>query len=172
MPHDHWLAAPDEGGRIIGEGCHFLDFFAFLCGARPRSVFATPAGGEGADDLDLVVSYEDGSVGHLSYCTTGASATPKERVEIFGGGRSGLLDDFRRLELHRGPRRSVRGGRWSRQDKGHRAEVQAFIEAVRTGGPTPIPWESQIDTTLTTFAALRSAAEGRPVPLDELRGEL
>lgn len=172
LPHDHWLAAPDEGGRIIGEGCHFLDFFAFLCGARPRSVFATPAGGEGADDLDLVVSYEDGSVGHLSYCTTGASATPKERVEIFGGGRSGLLDDFRRLELHRGPRRSVRGGRWSRQDKGHRAELQAFIEAVRTGGPTPIPWESQIDTTLTTFAALRSAAEGRPVPLDELRGEL
>ncbi len=176
LPHGHWLASPEEGGRIVGEGCHFFDLLAFLCGARPKSVYATSVGAPAAaglsDDLDVMVTYEDGSIGHLTYCTTGASATAKERVEVFGGGLSGLLDDFRRLELHRGSRRKVYGGGWSRQDKGHRAELEAFLASLRTGSPLPIAWESQVDTTLTTFASLEGAAAGRPILLDELRARL
>jgi len=172
LPPDHWLASPEEGGRMIGEGCHFVDFFNFLTGSRPHSVFAVSAGSSRDDGLDVLISYEDGSVGHLTYTTQGAACTAKECIEVFGGGRSGLLNDFRRLELHQGSRRIALKKSWIGQDKGHRQELEEFIQRCLTGTASPIPFESLIDTTLVTFAALQSSAFQRAVEIDELREEL
>lgn len=147
IPAEHWLSDPAEGGRIVGEGCHFLDFFEFLTGSAPVSVERLAVDRSSPDDVQLIVQYEDGSVAHLIYATTGAKATSKERVEVFGGGRSGLLDDFRSLQLDTGGKRVLNQTRWFSQDKGHAAELAAFIESVRTGSPLPISADSLLATT-------------------------
>lgn len=153
VPAEHWVSDPAEGGRIVGEGCHFLDFFAFLTDSHPVSVDRISVDRSSPDDVQLLVTYADGSVCHLTYTTTGAKATSKERVEVFGGGRSGLLDDFRSLQLDTGSKRVLNQKAWFSQDKGHAAELAAFIEAVRQGTPMPISLESLLATTEATFAA-------------------
>ncbi len=155
IPPEHWLSDPAEGGRIIGEACHFFDFFAFLTDSTPVSVERYAVDRSTLDDVQVLVSYADGSVGHLTYTTTGAKATSKERVEVFGGGRSGILDDFRSLQLDTGSKRVLNRRSWFSQDKGHSAELRAFIEAVRKGGPLPITMESLLATTEVSFIAAK-----------------
>ena len=151
IPAEHWVADPAEGGRIIGEGCHFLDFFAFLTDSEPVSVDRIAVDRSSPDDVQLLLTYANGSVCHLTYTTTGAKATSKERVEVFGGGRSGILDDYRLLQLDTGSKRVVNQKAWLSQDKGHAAEIAQFIEAVAQNRPMPISLESLISTTVASF---------------------
>lgn len=151
IPAEHWVADPAEGGRIIGEGCHFLDFFAFLTDSEPVSVDRIAVDRSSPDDVQLLLTYANGSVCHLTYTTTGAKATSKERVEVFGGGRSGILDDYRLLQLDTGSKRVVNQKAWLSQDKGHATEIAQFVEAVAQNRPMPISLESLISTTLASF---------------------
>jgi len=88
---------------------------------------------------------------------------PKEYLEVLGGGRAAVLDDFRGVRLYNagGARRG--GGPLARQDKGHAAELAAFVEAVRGGGPSPLDPEVAAHVTRVTFAAVESARLGVPV---------
>jgi predicted dehydrogenase/threonine dehydrogenase-like Zn-dependent dehydrogenase len=164
IPAEHWLSDPAEGGRIVGEGCHFLDFFAYLTDASPVSVERYAVDRSSPDDVQLTVQYDDGSVGHLIYTTTGAKATSKERVEVFGGGRSGLLDDFRALELDTSSKRIVNQKSWFSQDKGHAAELAAFVDSVRTGALMPIPLESLLATTEASLVASGISLQSQDAP--------
>ena len=152
-PAEHWVSDPAEGGRIIGEGCHFLDFFAFLTDSVPISVDRIAVDRSSPDDVQLLLTYADRSVCHLTYTTTGAKATSKERLEVFGGGRSGILDDFRSLQLDTGSKRVINQRSWFSQDKGHANEISCFIEAVKLGQAMPISMESLLATTEASFAA-------------------
>ncbi len=155
---DHWLADPAEGGRIIGEACHFIDLFHFLTDAPATTVDRLSAEGvRPQDDGQFLLRYADGSTAHLVYTTQGAAAFGKERLEVHGGGASAVLEDFRVLELMppTGRRERLR----SATDKGHTEELREFIEAVRTGGPMPIPPESLIEVTRTTLAAAGALEE-------------
>jgi predicted dehydrogenase/threonine dehydrogenase-like Zn-dependent dehydrogenase len=147
----HWYADRRQGGRLLGEVCHFVDTAHALVGSPPASVWCTAAdqGGEALLAEDLVVSmrHADGSLTTISYTTAGAPRTPKERVEVLGRGRTAVIDDFRAVELD-GRRQRLRG-----QDKGHAAVLRAFREAARTGDPT------LTDAALTTTAAMLAAAE-------------
>lgn len=154
IPLDHWTQDLEiGGGRILGEVCHFVDFLTFLSGALPVAVQAQAAN-NGAryrdDNLVATVTMDDGSVGSVVYVANGANGLAKERIEASGGGRSAVLDNFRRLELYDGGRRRVETARW-RQDKGHRDQLAAFVDAVRTGGPAPIPWPEILRVSETTF---------------------
>jgi predicted dehydrogenase len=169
IPLDHWVQDPDQGGgRIIGEVCHFVDFLTFLAGTLPKRVDARalPSDGRYRDDnVVITLEFASGSLGTITYVANGDMAFPKERLEIFGGGTTAVLDDFRRLELvHRG-RKKVHKSRL-RQDKGHQDECNAFIAAIRKGGPLPIPFEELLATTLTTFAIEKSLRSGEPVVVD------
>lgn len=159
LPLDHWLHDPFiGGGRIIGEGCHFVDFVSFLAGQSPRSVCAAslPDGGRYREDnVVMTLCYPDGSLGTVSYLANGDKSFPKERVEVFCGGRVAVLDDFRSLEMIEDGRRQVMRSRL-RQDKGHAAEWQAFAAAIQQGGPPPIPYEQLLGVTQATFAAVRA----------------
>ncbi|HIE56629.1 MAG TPA: hypothetical protein EYP88_00145 [Anaerolineales bacterium] len=163
LPLTHWLHDPEiGGGRIIGEGCHFVDFLTFLVGASPVSVSAhsIPNGGRYRDDnVTLTFTYPDGSLGTVTYLANGDKAFPKERVEAFCGGRVGVLDDFRTLELiHNGQRKVTRSR--LRQDKGHQAEWEVFAQAILTGGNPPIPYEQLFSVTEATFAAVAALRSG------------
>lgn len=165
LPADHWLHdVEDGGGRLVGEGCHFVDLAAYLGGAAIADVHAAaaPVAGRPLDACDsfvVTLTLADGSVAVVTYSGGGDPRLPKERVECFGGGLAAVLDDFRRLELWRGGRREVVK---STQDKGHRAEVAAFVAAVRGEGPPP-DGASFVNSSRATLAALDSLRSGQAV---------
>lgn len=167
VPNTSWIQGNAGGGRILGEVCHFVDFIQYLSDADPVEVFAYRAA-SGSDTLTIVIKLSDGSVGNINYFATGDRAFPKERIEVYGAGRVGVLDDFRRLEVwHAGKRKSSRS---MSQDKGFDVELASFIEAARTGSAMPIRLGSLVLTTLTTFRIRDSIASGRPEPVVPDRG--
>jgi predicted dehydrogenase/threonine dehydrogenase-like Zn-dependent dehydrogenase len=166
IPPTHWVHDPLQGGgRLIGEGCHFIDFLAFLVGEPPVAVTAQALPDEGRyrqDNFVLSFEFSDGSLGMLTYLANGDKAFPKERVEVFSGGRVAVLDDFRSLELVRdGRRKLVRS--LLRQDKGHRAAWEAFATAIVHNGPPPIPYRHIFGVTRANFASLESLQRGERV---------
>jgi predicted dehydrogenase len=157
IPLNHWTHDPEQGGgRIIGEGCHFIDFLAFLAGSAPVSVSAValPDGGKYREDnVSMTFTFADGSIGIVDYLANGDKSFPKERVEVFCGGMVAVLDDFRVLETVRDGKRKT-AKLWS-QDKGHFSEMQALVRAIRAGVP-PISYEQLIGVTKASFAAVES----------------
>ncbi len=162
LPDNHWLHDPKVGGgRIIGEGCHFIDFLTFLVGQPPVSVQASAlpeVGRYHEDNVVLTFTFPDGSIGTVTYLANGDKSFPKERVEVFCAGRAAVLDDFRTLELVRDGKREVFHSRL-RQDKGHRAGWEAFLQAAKTGGAAPIPYAHLFGVTRASFAAVQALRE-------------
>jgi predicted dehydrogenase/threonine dehydrogenase-like Zn-dependent dehydrogenase len=164
-----WYLDAAEGTRFAGEGGHFLDVFAFLAGSRPKAVTASAirpsnATADDRDNVAVTVVYEDGSVGSLLYLTRGGSRVPKEELEVFADGKTAQLHNFASLEVYEGDGHRVRR---ARLDKGQQAEMAAFVDAVRSGGPMPIDVDSLIDTTLATLAVDESLRRGGRVDLDD-----
>ncbi|HXI61953.1 MAG TPA: bi-domain-containing oxidoreductase, partial [Pyrinomonadaceae bacterium] len=171
IPTSTWLHESDEGGgMLIGEMCHFIDLMQFICGARPLSVYAQSLALNNQkfsdrDNLTIVVSFDGGSVGTLCYNTVGNSAFPKERLEVYGGGNVGVIDDFRSLEIiKRGKPIRIKA---ANQDKGQKREVEETIKSFRTIGAAPIPFEQLVGGMKVIFAARQSAASGQPVALTQ-----
>lgn len=168
IPLNHWLHDPQiGGGRIIGEGCHFVDFLAFLVGSSPTSVTAHSLPDRGRyreDNVVLTFTFADGSVGTVSYLANGDKAFPKERVEVFAAGRVAVLDDFRSLEMIHNGRRKIMRSRL-RQDKGHAAVWQVFINAILETGQPPIPYDQIFGVTQATFAAVESLRTGERIEI-------
>ncbi len=165
IPLTHWVHDLEQGGgRIIGEGCHFIDFLAYLVGEAPISVSSQgiPDSGLYQEDVSVMTfSFPDGSLGTVSYLANGDKAFPKERVEVFCGGRVAVLDDYRTLELiHQGKRQTHRSR--LKQDKGHQAEWEAFATAIQQAGPPPIPYRHLFGVTRASFAAVESLRTGSP----------
>ena len=168
IPLTHWVHDPAQGGgRIIGEGCHFVDFLTFLVGAPPVAVSAHGLPDEGRyreDNVVLTFTFPDGSVGTVIYLANGDKAFSKERVEVYSAGRIGVLDDFRSLELIKDGRRQLLRSRL-RQDKGHHAELAAFVESILSGSPPPIRYDHLFGVTEATFAAVRALRSGEKTPI-------
>lgn len=163
IPGDHWIHDPAVGGgRIVGEVCHFVDLASAITGAIPVDVYArgTPDGGRYREDnLVLTLGMSDGSVASITYAASGDKALGKERVEVFGGARAAVLDDYRALTLLAGGKATTSRARLA-QDKGHRAEWEALVRVLKAGGEPPIPVASWVATSLATFAAVRSLHSG------------
>lgn len=167
IPLTHWVQDPAEGGRIIGEGCHFIDFLTFLVGAPPVAVTAQAlpdSGRYAGDNASLSFEFPDGSLGVVAYLANGDKAFPKERVEAFAGGRVAVLEDFRSLELVHNGQRPLFPLR-SPQDKGHQSEWIAFAQAIRKGGPEPIPYLHLLSVTQASFAAVQALRSGEKVKI-------
>lgn len=170
LPTDHWLIDPAVGGgRIIGEGCHFIDFLTFLVGDVPIEVTTQGLPDNGKYSEDNVVMnfrFQDGSLGVVSYLANGDKSCPKEYLEVFTGGRVAALDDWRRLELvAKGKKQTYRN--WLRQDKGHQAAWAAFLRTVQGDQMPPIPYEQLIGVTQASFAALESLREGKTIAIPQ-----
>jgi predicted dehydrogenase len=157
IPLNHWTHDPAQGGgRIIGEGCHFVDLLTFLVGTAPVSVSARALPNNGKyreDNVSMTFTFPDGSIGVVDYLANGDKSFPKERVEVFCGGMVSVLDDFRTLEMVRDGRRKTE--KLSGQDKGHFNEMQALVRALQSGTP-PIAYADVIGVTKATFAVVES----------------
>ncbi len=163
IPHDHWIHA--QGGRIVGEFCHFVDWARSVIGFPIQNVTASglPNGAKFApDNIAVTLKFADGSVANLLYLANGDPSIPKEFFEVFCQGAIAQLHDFRTLELARdGKVQKFK----SPQDKGHRRELQLTIEAVRDGKPSPISFEELVEVTEATFLVGNALATGEVIQL-------
>ncbi|WP_371749740.1 bi-domain-containing oxidoreductase [Streptomyces sp. NBC_01283] len=167
LGHGSWyLQQGTEGSRFAGEGGHFIDTASWLLGADPVSVYSI--GTSGNEDLQIVLRYPDGSTATISYVTSGPAAFPKETLDMVADGHALRLDDFVRASVY-GRKRWVSSRLPKARDKGQSAELAAFIKAVRTGGPMPVPLESLVATTAATLAVQTGLAGGAPVTLARTR---
>ncbi|MEV5437597.1 bi-domain-containing oxidoreductase [Streptomyces sp. NPDC052682] len=163
-----YLRQGTEGSRFAGEGGHFIDTASWLLDADPVSVYAVASPGN--EDLQVVLRYPDGSTATLSYVTTGAPGFPKETLDLVADGKVLRLDDFVRASVYGGRRKRWVSSRLPKaRDKGQNAELAAFVKAVRTGGPMPVPLQSLVATTAATLAVQAGLAGGAPVTLAEAR---
>jgi polar amino acid transport system substrate-binding protein len=166
IPKEHWIQNAEEGGgRIIGECCHFIDFMQFLTGAPPVYVFAESLSAKSnkivdADSVFITLRFADGSNGVVAYLGEGDKGLAKERVEIFGAGKTFVLDDFRRAGLYKDGREEQIT--LKAQDKGQQAEVRQVCASVLEGGPPPITLDELAATTRATFRVLDSLRERQP----------
>jgi predicted dehydrogenase/threonine dehydrogenase-like Zn-dependent dehydrogenase len=165
LPADHWTQ--DEavgGGRIVGEACHAIDLCTALTGSLPVSVYAAALGSRDGrttpdDRVFITLQHLDGSASAVAYQAGAARTMPSERVEVFGGGRSAVIDAWR--EVHLWDQRGL--SRKSAVDKGHEAEVAAFLTACAQGGSWPIPYDELDVVSAASLAAVRSIREGVPL---------
>ena len=176
IPLSHWTQNPKiGGGRIIGEACHFVDFITFLVGEAPSSVtaHALPDGGAvlssskgkyREDNVSMTFTFPDGSLGVVDYLANGDKSFPKERVEIFYGGKIAILDDFMSLQLiGDGRNKEIKGT----QDKGWVNEWKTFTKVIREGGEPPIPYVQLMGVTQATFAVGESLMYSKLIRFDD-----
>lgn len=169
LPPDHWVNDREQGGgRILGEVCHFVDLLMFLTGSPIIEVAARPVGSSSrysGDNVLISLRFANGSEGTIIYLANGDRAFSKERIEVFGGGSTAVLEDFRSLELVRDGRKKTIRARW-RQDKGHRDEWVAFAEWLQNDVEPAIRFEDIVCSTLATIRVDESLATGKPLTVD------
>ena len=163
----HWYANHAEsGGRVLGEACHFLDFFCFLFDAQPVRVSAQttwPARGRlpFPDSVTAQVEFTDGSCGQLAYSAEGDASWPKEVCTVFGAGFVAEIENFQKLAIHRG--RKVTKHSYS--GKGHAEQMAAWAAFLRGAAEHPLPYEQARQSMVLTFGVLESIQAGRSVEL-------
>ena len=169
LPTDHWVNDREQGGgRVLGEVCHFVDLLMFLAGSPIIEVAGRLIGNSArysGDNVLISLRFANGSEGTISYLANGDRSFSKERLEVFGGGSTAVLEDFRQLELIRNGRRETIHSRW-RQNKGHAGEWAAFVCALRQGGEPAIRLEDLVCSTLATLRVEESLSTGKAVAVD------
>ena len=157
IPGDSWIQDKEiGGGRIIGEVCHFIDFLTFINGSSPVSVSAMAMGDSGGlnDTVNVSLTFDNGSVGVISYFANGSKSLPKEYVEIYAGGTTAIINDFKSLQIF-GKGRPYKKTLIN-QDKGQKNMVQTFLSSIEVSGDVPIPFSQTYLTTLASFKAVES----------------
>ncbi|PZO80052.1 MAG: dehydrogenase [Mesorhizobium amorphae] len=155
LPPAHWAHA--DGGRLIGEACHFIDLLRFLAGAPILQQQSLALGAPTRDTATLSLAFADGSIGTIHYHANGARHFPKERLEVFCGGGILRLDNFRSLSAWNWPRPVSRLWRL-RPDKGHAPAIESFLRAAGEGGPPPIPFDEILEVSRSAIRLREAAA--------------
>jgi polar amino acid transport system substrate-binding protein len=168
IPKNHWQQQIEkEGGRIIGEMCHFIDLMQYFTDAQPVKVYADCMNSSNDllttfDNIAVVVKFSDGSVGNLIYTANGDKSLPKERIEVFCGSKIGVIHDFKEGTIHSGGKtRKIKS-----TGKGHREQISAFVSSIKNGLPSPISFQSICFTTLTTYKIHDCLMTGLPQTID------
>jgi len=162
VPQQHWTQDPHWGGRrLIGEACHFVDLLRYLADA-PITDYAVrsigrPVGGTSTDKFTLTLAFKNGSIGTVHYFANGHRSFAKERLEIFCANRVLQLENFRAMTGFGWP--GFRAMRLWRQDKGQLACAQAFVEAVRHGAASPIPFDELVEVSRVCLEAAAALHE-------------
>lgn len=160
IPADSWIQDREiGGGRIMGEVCHFVDYLTFINGSMPVSVYACVMSQPLAldDVLTISLSYQNGSIGSISYFANGPKSLPKERIEIFSNGITlllNLLNDFKEVTIYGSGKPKTK--KLMVQDKGQKISVRLFLESVLNGQPGPIPIKEVFNSTEVCFGIIES----------------
>lgn len=161
IPADVWVHDLEVGGgRIIGEACHFIDLCSYLAGSKVVSVCMNAMGQdpqENTDNASILLKYENGTNAVINYFANGSKSYAKERIEVFSQERVLILDNWRELKGY-----GTKGfsKMKSSMDKGHKVQFAMLNERIKNGGEPLIPFESIVNTTKASFAAIESLKIG------------
>lgn len=164
IPEDNWIQDLQYGGgRIIGEVCHFIDFMTWLNGSIPVSVYATaiPDSFHLNDTLNINIHFANGSSGVVAYYANGPKMMPKEYIEVFYSGLSGIIDNFKRLTVYNKKKYTKK---LFNQDKGQTQMISSFMESLNAGKDL-IPFEETVAVSKASFAVLESLRTKLPVEI-------
>ena len=166
LPSNHWVNDPEiGGGRIIGEGCHFIDLAMFLADSPIISVSAEHM--KDADNLNNTVivnlKMKNGSIASINYFSNGNKKVSKEFIEVFSGGTIAQIDDFKTLNIYGKKRRKIK---FKGQDKGYANEIRLFLNSIKEGETCPIPFEESYLSTLATFKVIQSLRENKKIIIE------
>ena len=160
IPQDHWTQDMEiGGGRIIGEACHLIDLITYLTGSLVTAVVMNALGPNpsgNTDNASILLRYQNGSQGMIQYLSNGNKAYSKERVEIYGQGRTIVIDNYRKSKYYGFKSSGMR----KTQDKGHQELFQLFLQQIRNGGDPIIPFNEIMNTSRTAIAAISSLTSG------------
>ena len=166
IPADMWVHDLEVGGgRIIGEACHFIDLCSYIAGSRVVAVCMNAMGvnpEENTDNATIMLKYENGTNAVINYFANGSKAYAKERVEVYSQERVLVLDNWRKLQGFGVKGFSKMSGA---MDKGHGTEFALLNERMLKGGDPLISFDSIVNTTLASFAAIESLKEGKWIAL-------
>lgn len=157
IPAEHWahdMAA--GGGRIIGEGCHFIDLIRHLAGqpivSLQTSVMNSPLSQDKMPDtMTITMTMQNGSIGTVHYFANGSKDFPKERIEVFSAGRILQIDNFKSLHYFGWPG-AKNQSLWA-QDKGQEACAAAFVRSIEKGLACPIGIDELVEVAGMTLQA-------------------
>lgn len=167
IPYNTWVHdITVGGGRIIGEACHYIDLIAYLTGSRVKAVCMNAMGTNpelNTDNASILLKMENGSTGVINYFANGSKAYSKERIEVYSQERTFIIDNFRITKAY-----GVRGFNKLKTsiDKGHVNQFNQLIKAIQNGHDTLIPFDSIVNTTRASFAAIQSLKENRWVEVE------
>lgn len=169
IPKEHWIQDPSiGGGRIAGELCHFVDLASALSDALPVSVMAHCIAEPDQcvmtqDNLHVSIQLSDGSVASIIYTSEGSPLMPKEMIEVYSGGYSAVIDDFKKLTLYSA--NDTKHVKLTKQDKGQKAMLSEFVKHVQQG-KTLVSREVLLANSLATLCVIESLANGKEVRCD------
>ncbi|MDT3739303.1 MAG: bi-domain-containing oxidoreductase [Candidatus Kapabacteria bacterium] len=168
IPKSHWVQQSEQGGRIVGEVCHFIDCMVYLTSAKPVNIAASAISSKNSeltdeDNVSITIKFSDGSVGNINYIACGGSGLPKEYCEIHSQRKSAVMNNFENVELYSGDSKKIinTGGK-----KGIDEEVELFIQSVKNGKEMPISFMEIYSVTKACFAAVESLRNGKVVDLE------
>lgn len=157
---DHWTQDYlIGGGRVIGEGCHFIDLMRHLIGHSIVDFSATKMGNTNGSDttedkVSITLSFSDGSFGTILYLANGGSSFPKERIEVFCDGAVLQMDNYRVLSGYGW--KGFKKMRLFKQDKGQKACVKSFVYSINNGAESPIPFEEILESSRVSIKIAKS----------------
>ena len=164
IPQSSWIQDKEiGGGRIIGEVCHFVDYLTFINGSLPESVYANvlPDSSDLEDTVNINLTFQNGSIGNISYFSTGSKSLFKEYIEVYKRGMTGIIRDFREVEVYGDGKKFSK--KLTNQDKGQKKMLNLFLDAIKNGNPSPISFEEIYTVTLTTFKIIESIRSRRNI---------
>ncbi len=165
IPYSSWIQDSEQGGRIIGEGCHFIDIFDYIINANPVSIYASSIRSNNTniknqDNSVIMINYSDGSIANLIYLANGDKAMPKEYCEVFSSGYSAIMNNFKEVVLYKNNKKEKLTFDGL---KGHKEEILHFLEIIKNKTENQLPFNSIINTTLLTISAMDSMQSNQVV---------
>ncbi len=167
IPKNHWVHdLKIGGGRIVGEACHLIDVCVFLTGSLVKKVCASTIGNqyeENADNVSIILKFENGSNASVNYFSNGSKKYSKERLEVFSQESTWIMKNYRRTEFYGGKRfKTVK----TKSDKGHQTQFQNYIELIQKGGEPLIPLNELINVTRASFSVVESLKKNKWITIE------
>ena len=154
---ENWVQNLEEGGgRIIGEACHFIDLIAYLASGNVKSLNATHIPPDGKtvkseDNVIITMTFDNGSIGVLTYTSVGGLEMEKERIEIFTNDCSMVINSFIELKLFNCNANDIK---LKEADKGHYALIKELSKTLRNKESLILPFDTDMEMTDLTLLAL------------------
>ncbi len=165
IPMDHWTQDPIiGGGRIIGEVCHFIDLSIFLTNSLIKELHSFVIDDQNGLNDNVVISlkFYNNSIANISYFANGSKLLPKEYLELNQNGVTYILNDFKELFIYG---KNIKKMKMINQDKGHKKEIELFINSINNGKEAPIKFEEIYNGSLATFKVLESIKTGKSIKI-------